>query len=93
MKTYKAMPILALVAFSGLAVADRYTPEDATFLATSSQERGAQLQSNFATIDSDRDGRISTQEAAQRPLPDAFWVLDRNRDGYLTVHEYNYRPN
>ena len=46
----------------------------------------------FTRLDTNGDGRISAAEAANRPLPEPFWVLDRNHDGALTPHEYRYRP-
>lgn len=48
----------------------------------------AQPGSAFARLDTNGDGRISTAEADTRPLPEPFWNLDRNQDGYLTLREY-----
>lgn len=47
----------------------------------------------FARLDSDGDGRISVIEAGNRPLPEAFWILDRNQDGHLSPKELRQLPN
>ncbi len=43
----------------------------------------------FATLDTNKDGKISKQEALAAPdLYDAFDALDLNHDGFLTPAEF-----
>jgi hypothetical protein len=47
----------------------------------------------FATLDSNKDGKISRQEALAAPdLYDAFDALDLNHDGFLTPAEFQAWP-
>jgi Ca2+-binding EF-hand superfamily protein len=47
----------------------------------------------FATLDTNKDGRISRQEALAAPdLYDAFDALDLNHDGFLTPAEFQAWP-
>ena len=54
---------------------------------------GAIDENNFRTLDADRDGYVSKQEAAgHRDLMDSFSELDDDADGQLTAEEFsNYR--
>lgn len=44
---------------------------------------------SFSQLDVDRDGRISTDEAAAEPrIAERFSVADRDQDGYLSFAEF-----
>ncbi len=47
----------------------------------------------FATLDTNKDGKISRQEARAAPdLADAFDALDTNHDGFLSPAEFQAWP-
>lgn len=88
------MGLLGSLLIPGVAWAEDGEPfrerrmQEVRYETSAPQHRG----SGFSRLDTDGDGRISASEAANRPLPEAFWILDRNQDGLLTPQEYGYRP-
>ncbi|MBB3331562.1 Ca2+-binding EF-hand superfamily protein [Halomonas campaniensis] len=58
---------------------------------TRAESMAPQGRDHFARLDTNGDGRISAEEATRRSLPEPFWELDRNQDGYLTRQEYRHR--
>lgn len=62
--------------------------QDANFAA-----RSVPYTSTFTRLDADNDGRVSLIEAGNHPLPEPFWMMDRNRDGYLSPQEYRTISN
>jgi hypothetical protein len=72
--------VVALIPLAGIAAeADKTQP------ATPAGESGT-----FATLDSNKDGRISMPEAsADAKLVEEFASADKNGDGYLDNSEYD----
>lgn len=83
--------LLGSLLVPGLAWADGEPFRQHRVEITHPESMAPQGRDHFAVLDTNRDGRISAEEAGQRALPEPFWILDRNQDGHLTKQEYRYR--
>ncbi|HEV8059126.1 MAG TPA: EF-hand domain-containing protein [Gemmataceae bacterium] len=83
---YLRLPTLAFLLF---AVAGTYADDkqDAQQAKAKGKNKGSDVDSNIDALlrrlDTNKDGKISRDEAAGRPLAKAFDSLDKNKDGYL----------
>ncbi|WP_111413718.1 EF-hand domain-containing protein [Billgrantia lactosivorans] len=85
--------LLALALVPSTALADRPSPEEEPMMTRSGSMEAPLIKRHFDQLDTDRDGLLSQAETIGASLSDAFWELDRNRDGYLNRREYDYHPN
>jgi Ca2+-binding EF-hand superfamily protein len=61
----------------------------ATAAAANDPESAKDTKDNFATLDTDSDGKISKEEAAgSANLSSSFTMIDRNSDGYISKGEF-----
>ena len=52
-------------------------------------DAGKDTKDNFATLDTDSDGKLSKEEAAgSASLSTNFTMIDRNSDGYISKGEF-----
>lgn len=83
--------LLGSLLVPGLAAADGEPFREHRMEHTRAESSAPQGRDHFARLDTDRDGRVSVTEAGQRPLPESFWLMDRNGDGFLTKQEFRHR--
>ncbi|MDX5379012.1 MAG: EF-hand domain-containing protein [Halomonas sp.] len=91
LRTLALLFTLSLV--PGTALADRPSPEDEPMMTRSGSMQAPLIKRHFDQLDTDRDGRLNQVETVGVSLSNAFWELDRNRDGFLSRQEYDYHPN
>lgn len=86
--TFTGSIVLSLLA--GVAMAQAPSPADpAAAPSATTPAQGTSRGGDFATVDRNKDGRVSSAEAAvNSDLNTEFSKLDANRDSYLSSEEF-----
>jgi hypothetical protein len=85
--TFTGSVVLSLLA-AGVAIAQAPSPAEPTAAPTATAP-GQGAGADFATVDRNKDGRVSSSEASvNSDLNTEFSKLDANRDSYLSSDEF-----